>query len=837
MVQRALRVIRDSTTNMPPVNQIETRASLLGRSTPFAESGSEAFGSSVGRSIQQLGGAGEQAASAGMRIANTQKNLEADRFSNEAMTQLRDYYSPWMANVENNSKETFAEDFKGLADKSLEEWEAKAPNKEAAAKFRDQFQRFSSQYYAAASHTSAQTKMSNMLQSYENLNNSVIENYTSNRMVKNLDANSMAFSEVDDRFADLDGSSLATVAPAQVKKLKGQLVEDAVYAMMDYSPSSARKMLEKGTGLMEEQRIHAIKKQIDVSEDASRSTDRATLGRIVKSKMLGAENGIKQDKLDIKTVSLYLPDDKAQSYVTEVNASIDALNKSIDLVSEAQPWNPQEKMKVLSDLKKKIGQNPETTIEDDITYTATAKRLLAQIEEAEKDPAGALMKYNPAANSLARQIGELQEQDRKTEAEVPNVLIKQKQGELSTLMLHLQSQPAKDATESQKKHHTVVNRAALMVMSKAQAEANVKAINESSPQEAVGVIQNAVASHPGHENIAFDNLTKNGLDLGYWGAYKNQDNPNIADMVGALQAMKTLRETNPQRAVEIDKVLDPDQNQRWKAFLQIFPNDNYQRQDITAGMRRAVVAYAQALTQDGLSPELAVDKSVNEWIYKEMVLVNPNGQPLLMDRKMDGKQPMSDDEAQMFSRNLGELQKMVDPKQIDGLAKHFPSIWGKNGLGTEEEKWNQTKGAIANLGFFKPAGEYSTLYMRSDTGRPFELRRGGKAIAVRNADVPSFVSMMEFPGEEYAYEIRTTPKAGDIFEKGEKVVPTTGLSARETGFTGMANLFNPMSPGNIVNRIYGNRGIGATGESYIKQTTPEIISTNWPVEPKYFQDK
>lgn len=823
---------------MPQIPTIQRDSTLLGRSARQPEADASAFGSMTGDALQRLGATGMQATAQFHQISEVRKSLESDKWANEAMSELRQFYGPWMANNENNSKETFADDFKNLTDQSLKDWEAKAPTKEARIKFRDQFQRYRDSRLEAASATAAKTQMDNMLLSHESLNGSIIQGYMSDRATPNVDANKELMSNIADRFASID-QSLGKLAPAKAAQLKGQLIEDATYTTMNYSTTTARKILELGTGFLDGRRIHAIESQIKTAEESITATDRSTLTRIADNMITAAQFGNKQDDLSEDLVSLYLPASQVKPYVAEVNAKIHAFNKATDHVNKIKSWNPQAKKQYVSELKEKVGTNVDTATEDAITYKETLRQVDEQIDFAEKDPAGALIKFNPAANALAKQIDEMKKLDEDNEAKEPNPMIKQKQGELSTLLLSLQSQPPSDYSEDQKKQHNIVNRAELMVMSKTQAEAHVNAINKSSPEEAVDAIKSVVANHPGNEDIAFNNLVQNGLDLAYWALYKNQDNQNIADLAGAIRYMKELKETNPDRLNEIDKMLNPGGTPRWDAFLQLFPNDNYQRQDITAGMRRAVVAYAISLMQDGkMSPELAVQKSVDTWLYKEMALVAVNGQPVLLDRRQGDKPPMDDNQAEQFARNLGELQNMIDPRKIDGLKYHFPSIWGPNGLGTEEEKWNQTKSAISSRGFFKPAGEYSTLYMRSDTGRPFELRRNGKALAVKNTDVPEFVRMVTWQDEygvEYSSQVRDVPENKDIFEKGKKTVPTTGLSARDKGFTGMANLFNPKSPHNLINRIYGEGGLGATGKSYVEETTPTIISTNWPIEPKYLQ--
>lgn len=825
---------------MPQIPTYETRGSLLGRVPGLSTASPAAFGAQTGEAIQDLGQQGLRNTNTVNAIVQEKKNLEDDKWTNDAMSELRKYYGPWMADPENNTKETFADDLQKQTDQSLKDWEAKAPTKQAREKFRAQFQNFADSRHTAAAITAAGTKLDNMLLSHKNLNGTIISGYDVDRNTPNLNANTELMANMEQRFVSID-SALGKIAPAKAQQLKGELIEDAAYATMNYSPSTARKILDKGKGLLDGRRIHAIESQIKTAEEASKMADRSALTALTKNLLAVAEARGNGGYLDAKTVSLYLPDDKVDAYVTEVNAQIKAYNTVHEHVNKVSSWNPAAKAEYLEELEKGVGANLDTANEDAFVHYHTRAKLQKQMEFQIKDPAGALIEYNPAAKGLHKQIEQLKQADIDMGVEKPNPMIKQKQGELTSLLVALQSQPPKDYTAEQKKQHTIANRSDLAVMSKSQAEGAVQAINQSSPEEAVNTIRSVVSNHPGYEDIAFNNLVENGLDLAYWALYKNQQNQNVADLSGALKAMKELKETNPQRLSDINKALDPGVTPKWDAFLQLFPNDHFQRQDITAGMHRAVVAYAVTLMQDkNISAELAVQKSVDTWIFDEMAMAYPNGRPVLLDRRQ-GEGKMTDAEVDAFGRNLGELQKRVNPREIDDLKWHFPTIWGPNGLGTEEEKWNQTQGLIASRGYFKPAGEYSTLYMRSDSGRDFELRRNGKAIAVKNSDVEQFVAAITFTHPEtgitYTQNVNNPPEVKPIFEKGKKVVPTTGTSAQDKGFRGMANLMNPASPHNIINRIYGGQGLGVGKDLYWKQTAVETISTNWPVEPKYFQDR
>jgi hypothetical protein len=793
---------------MPQIPTIQSGSSLLGRSASLSEASPTAFGSQVGEATQRFGNQLSNTVAVAAQIVSTKKSLEADKYANDAMTQLRDYYSQKMADPEVNSSESYADDLQKEMQKSLSDWEAKAPTKEARQLFREQFQRFSSSRYEVAAVTTVRTQMDNMLQSHDSQNGSVIRGYETDRLVPNLDANQELVQNIQGRFTDID-AALGKIAPDKAKALKSNLLEDAAYSTMNYSPSTARKILAMGSGMLDGRRVHAIESQIKTAEEAAATTDVIALNRIGGDAITLAHKFGNQAELKLTDIQGLTPDKKANVLLNDWNTQIRAGNAINEFANRVKPWNGNAQLEYLDELEKKIGTSAEGAKFDNEVFTEVKRRIHENYVDYSKDSGGYLIKNNPSAAALAKNIAELEERDKVMGAKEPNPMIRQKNGELTSLLLFLQSKAPDDSNE---KLHSVVPRSQLMVMSKAKAQASVSWINNSSPQEAVSVIQSVVKDHPGNEGIAFANLVQNNLDLGYWGLYKNQKNSRLPELVGALQFAKESKELNRETSDDVAKALNPGMNPKWDAWKRLFPDDYGQRTAITAGMQRAITAHAtMQMSQKKMSAKAAVADAVDTWLYSEMALASVNGQPILLDRRVGDRPPMNDQETAMFGRRLSELAKVVSPKSIDDLEYHFPTIWGKNGLGNDMEKWEQTRQVIATRGFFKPAGEYSTLYLQSDTGQPFEARSNGQAIAVKNEEVPTFLEKDVFRGAfgltatlEHLKPLPVTP----IFEK-KKVVTEV-----------------PFAPDTPAFRSY---------KGYTKNITTEVISTNWPVEPDYIR--
>ncbi|UOF78083.1 hypothetical protein [Caudoviricetes sp.] len=780
---------------------IESNGSLLGRGAQLPMADADAFGSARGSQLQRLGANLMQTAETVSAVEQTHKRIESEKWVNDAMSQLHEYYSGWMANGENNSKESFADDFKKLSDQSLTEWENKAPSREAAASFRAKFQSFSNSRYEAAAVTSARTQLNNMVNSHVDMNDAIIKSYQTDRSIPNLDANTELVGNMERRFSEID-STFGQVAPTKGRQLKAQVAEDAAYAVMNYSPETARSILKKATGILEQRQIHTIENQIKVAEEASKIVDRTVLDNLIANRKALAENFKKPDYLTLDDVKPYLPDAQAKALVAKVNAEIEVYNTSADHIAQISALNPEAQIKYVEKLASAIGDEP-TAAKNSAIASIVSKKVDDNLREIRKDPAGYMLRNNPGLKAINDHIQSLSKSDNSgSNADA----IRQKMAERDAMMLQLQSRPPGGDTSDM---HFLVNRSQLKVISDNEADAVIQKINQSSPQEVVNTIKQFLVNHPKNEKIAFNNLVqvRDGVGLrgDYWLLYKNIDNVAAADLAGALKSPTAGKDLAPEKLADYNKALDG--NVRWKAFQQVFPNDNYQMLEMTDGMRRGVLAYAHVLSQSGLSAEKAIAKSVDTWVSSEMSVVPVNGQPVLFDKVIDGKK-FSDQEVENLANRLAQLPKELSPKSIkltDEFGRsHFPTL---DQIGNEMTKMEVLRQLVIDRGFFKPAGDYATLYMRNDTGTPFEVRdHNNQAIAIKLSDVPTYAGSFTDSETGLTFPVPNNPVVRPLVEK-RKVVKE-----------------EPFAPDLPEYRSY---------KGYTKVTTSEIISTNWPVEPTY----
>ena len=122
---------------MPVIPTNEGQIAISGRTPGLSEASADAFGAAPARAYSQLAGAVGDAGNAINAIHQKKTALEADRYANESMKDLTDYYSKWSADNKNNSREDYADQFQALALKSRTDYEQKAPNKEARRQFRE----------------------------------------------------------------------------------------------------------------------------------------------------------------------------------------------------------------------------------------------------------------------------------------------------------------------------------------------------------------------------------------------------------------------------------------------------------------------------------------------------------------------------------------------------------------------------------------------------------------------------------------------------------------------------------------------------------------------------
>lgn len=791
---------------MPQIPTNTSGPTLLGAGAQNTETDARPFGSQIGHAMEKVGDDINRTTVIAGNIVERQKAIDANTWANDSMTQLRDFYTDWMANDENHSKESFAEDFKRMAQKSMNDYEAKAPNEIARLQFREQFQRFENSHYAAAVTTTAQTRVSNMIESHNGQNNSVIGAYEKHRLIPNLDANTELLGDMQERFNSID-AAFGKVAPGKASQLKAQLAEDAAYAAMRYSPVTARKVLAMSTGILEQRRIHAIESQIETAENANHALDIETVNTMLNNRVDFAEGGGQPAKFVLSDIPSFIPRDKAQALINQKNAEIEVYNTANLHIDKLQPWSGPAQVKYLQALEERSGKVESEATRDKHILRMVANKVSSNMTAYDKDPAGYLLSNNKALQGINDHIQELSKDDKNA------AQIQQKYAERDTLMLQLQGLPPEGLSEEVANQYSPVNRSQLKVMSDAEAKQSVRRINESSPKEALNAIRSVTQRHSKHSAIAFNNLVQlqhgDGIRGDYWLVYKNQDNPDVTDLVGAIQQQSAGKTLNKEILTEVDKTLDS--NPTWMAFKSTFPSDNFQMEGMTAGIRSGLVSYAVVRSQK-VAPEIAVNEAVEKFLNKPMAMVDVGGQTVVMDR--EGR---SDPEMAEIGRRLNMLPRVLntqDIKTTDDLGNQlFPVVFGPGGPGNDNTKIEQLRNIIVDRGYFKPSNDNkaATLYIRSDTGSPFEARtKDGRAISVLLNEVEDVSEAVTFHSGESGepYTVMFPPRIKPIF--GTRAVERPVLTPEQ---------------------MKDDRF-----RSYRKYTTVDTVSyTNWPVEPKFIR--
>lgn len=788
---------------MPPVPTIEASSTLLGRGRELTFADGTDFGSQKGLALHRLGEQGiGDVASAASGIGNSLAAVNNEKWTNDAMSQLHDYYAKWMEDKHNSTKETFASDFKTLADKSMSEWAAKAPSRAAQDAFTMRFKSFTSDRYEAATATSVQNQLGNLVRSNDDLNSTIVKNYITDRNIKNFDANGNILNNLDQRFSEID-KTFGDIAPNKARELKANMASNAAYATMNFSPATARKILDKSVGILQEHQLHTIENQIRIAEQANSSVDQSDLETLIANKKAAAERFLRPAPVTMDDVMPLIKDKKrAQELVTKTNSYLEVHRLAADEIDKLNPLNAAAQVRQVTALNGRVKDDADAA-KNDMVAKLTEQQMNQNLRDMHSDPGAYLMANNPVLKGMNAQIDSLSKDNAGGKN---NDALIQKFSERDALLLRAQSNPSEgDNPDS----HFVQNRSQLRVASDAEAKAVVGQVNQGSPEEGVKVIRGFLAQHPQNERIAFNQLVQNKLDGITWLGFMNIKNPNVADLFGAVKNMKADLGLTSEKFNNFDSALKA--NSRWQAAMLAFPNDNNQSIDFTDDIRRGVLAYATTLK--GLTPEKAVAQSTEKWIYSELFPADVNGQQVLFERNMDGR-TWTDPEIVDLGKRLGQLPKVLDPRHIkltdENGSLHFPQLEEADNPITKMEA---LRSMVAANGFFQPAGNgFATLYSRSATGTPFEVRdQNNQAFAVKLSKVPTT-----------QYEIQHSVEPGaDLLVPVPLIPPNKPLTE-----TKRVVKTEPAAPNTPEYRAY--RG-------YTQQTVSDVISTNWPVEPVYLE--
>lgn len=735
--------------------------SLLGAGGRQPRAGAEDFGSEIGDATQRFGGALQSIANLSADMLIQRKKLDNDKYVNDAESRFQDYFSTWLADEKNNSDLNVDMNFFLGAKKLQGEYEQAAPNAEAKDAIRSRLSNYISSRYSSIAQHAGGLRAADLLRSVTDNADLTLRTYSNEVGTPGIDATSNLLRSFPEQLAKI-GESLP---PAIARQVKDKYTADAAYALMDRSPAAAKKILDMGTVDGHSRRV--IERAIAVVEDSESAVNSVVLQKVVADRIAQAKLGRMPANFSLQEILPFTSRDKADVLMSHANDSIETYNRSYEFVNRVSSYSGPAQVEELAKLEASANSDQDYAV----LQLATAK-VSDNVRNFQRDPAGYLLKNNPSIRSINDRLQTLPQGSGE---------VKQLLGERDALMLKFQGPPA--VGDDAKFHHQV-NRAQLKVMSDTEAQAAVQRINESSPNEALNTILNEVNQHPGNEVIAFNNLVTTsegpGLRGDYWLVYKNWKNPAVKDLIGAIQRGKEFAKDTPEKNADFDKALDG--YGPWRSFLMAAPQDNYQLQGMVDGYRSGIMTYAKALVQTtGISPELAVKKSVDTWVYTEMAGASVNGQKLLFDRAREGQSPMTDSEVKIRADSLGLALRAIDVSKIkltdDWGRDHFPKL---HQVGNDSTKLQVLRDQVLSSGFFKPSadGKSATLYVRNGVNSPFEVRDSNdRAFQIILDELPdlthwrevgtfSGTHVFEFPGIDYqtpgvtTKEVKRTPRKG-----------------------------------------------------------------------------
>lgn len=751
---------------MAQVPTLLTEGSLRGQEQPRADAND--FGYSTGRAIQGVGAQLDQGLAAIQQLAGARQHIENSKWVNESIEQEKNYINKWMADPTNNSKESFPDDLQKLYKDRLSEYEKSSPNQAAKQDFRGEFGNFMTQRYDSALHTAASTKINNAVISVTDSIENAMDSYRTARTVTNVDASAELIGSVRSISGRID-SMFGQIAPDVARKLRDQVITDAAYASMDYSPELARKVLDMGD--LEGRARHAIETQIQSSENSRNAFEIAQFEEQRKNWLTSVEQGRRQDKIGLSVYQSIFPRDQANAHKLRDDALIDIYNGTNDFVSEVSTWNPAEQFVELNKLKEGVGKDQTTAYRDDKIHELATQRIADNIRQIRADPVGYLVSNNPAIRAVVKRLEMLPEDQRSAQTKPLYDLLLRYQGpppQSDTLTVDEIAKEIADpsyvskAREAggTKKQFFNVPRNSVSLLSTGDAEKFAAQVNHGSPKDALKTISGVLDQFPEeYRAIVFNDMIKlpgeKGIRGEFWAAVLNKDASWIDDYLGAVQNADAVKKGSTEKLADFDTALDT--NSDWLTFRNPLASDNFQHQNIVEDFRGGIMLYAMALSQRrGLSPNKAVKLSIDSLLKEQIGTTSVNGKTVTVPRDQGGKLPhRTDEEVRDIGRRLGLGLKFVrgsDVKTTDEFGRNiFPAL---KAAGTDAVHESSLEYAIHQNGVFQttPDGKAAVLYY-DDGINHFEVRdKDNRAFMIQFSELPKFEpvsmghSMLGSPG-------------------------------------------------------------------------------------------
>lgn len=631
--------------------------------------------------------------------------------------ELTDYYN----NPDNYNSETFHKDLDEFTQGRISELEANAPSKEAAEQFKSRALGQAASRYDQAAARSTQTKIGNLMDSYDNEVQAMLYAYRNN----SSDLSGLGELEESRAIAIADAKETFSDSPKLAKQIESQINLSIIAETIDSNPEYAKALLNEDKTISPEKRAQLLR-QIDRSEKSVSALERDTFNRSRESTVFNAVKGDSYDKVPIEEYELYYDADKAAVMKRQDDLKIDAYKMANDFVDTISNKNSTTQMQELEKLVESA-QAPEQRA---AIQQIIEPQVRANLEMIEKDPVSWVSRNNATIKRLDAEIEKATDEERIGLLTERNELILQVQGYSDGVM---------DDSEYLNKPSNHRN---LLTVDEATQLAN--RINRESPQVALDTIRGIMAEYPDeqHQWIVFNDLASIGKEKirqEYAMAFQNADKWWIDSYLASLQNFDGLKELTQSTVQDIRASVNA--HPSWMAFQTSIIGDSFQRAGEIKGYKSGIEAFAKSFMARGSSLDDAVDKAINYLIDESLGFTEINGEPMpILREKQDGT-VRTDQEIADVGRRLNVALSRVDPRRIDQSNFGFLS-----GLGPDEERVERLQAlrdAVTSAGFWQmsPDGQSALLYYSDDNNNIFQVReKDGTPLEIALDDLPSFTT-------------------------------------------------------------------------------------------------
>ena len=683
------------------------------------------FGAQVGAAMQGFGEKINRGAETATDVAEMFKHMQSQQWVSKAMTDHRNTVDKFMADPKNYSDPNFAKNVSGLFDSATTGLQKQAPSLLARNQLNIEMNDFRSQRLESAYKTQTDVLMQKGYNDLFFSSNTMLDSYRTNLKSPNIDAGAELYKQADDLFTKID-RTYGVIAPSMARELKEQVTSQLAYGAVNTNPDLAEKLLNRG--YIEGRTRHFLEDAIQTAHGAQ-------------------EIGAKQEALDfteglLKKADMFPdqvfkgPDAKyyeahgftpkeAITMANHVQSLLD-VNKDFGTARDKISGGNEDSLlkaqaQMYTDLKS-LDPGSDKFDHDAKVYDRMDKFISKSIEVMHADPIKYLTTYNPEIRSAAQAYRENPSKDK-----------------FDTMTaLTIRYQGAAPEGEDKGKYLNLAMHEQ-HVMDEQQAQDQVKDIMGSGPRDAGDKLHSIIQHYqPDYQALALNDLVNHGkLPVSAYVIERTHGAPFADKVTGAIMQAKELGETVGRQKgstpEDIQKLLDGDNT--WQQWSKVTAADNFQRQDIVAGFKGAIQAYAWGMIQDGKSPKEAVAGAVTDLTQWGHENVHVNGRTMQVPKNT--YPGTSQEFAMAVSASIGRLDISGVKLTNDNHSPIFPVALMAGHTETRDAAIRsilQTK-VFPNL---NPDGKSFSLYVRGQDN-DFQLRdKAGKPITMEIKDLPTF---------------------------------------------------------------------------------------------------